>query len=456
MKLYREDVFELTGPILMEQLFVTLMGMINTMMAGHIGKEAVSAIGMIDSINNIFIAFFSALAVGGTVVVAQYIGQDNIKRANEATKQALYTSILISVSISVAMAVLRKPIITGLFGSAEYMVINNANIYFEITLLTYPLITLDLISNGILRGAGDSKTPMKISIFMNILNVVFTYLFIHGFNLGIIRIPALGVMGAALGIATARTTGAVIILTVLLRGSKVIKLNKIRKFKFNKELLKPIFGIGIPASIESLMFNGGKLILQVFIVSMGTAAIAANTIANSVAGFMNIPGNSLAIASTALVGRYMGRDDTDEAAECLSYTVKLSIALFAAVGGITFILSTHIGALFTNNTEIIDIVSDVLKLNGILIVFWPASFVLPSGLKGAGDVKYTLITSLIGMWIFRMAFGYVLGITFSMGLIGIWLGMYTDWLVRGTLYIIRFKNGKWKNHIVIKRIRSQA
>lgn len=453
MKLYREDVVKLTGPIIMEQLFVTLMGMINTMMAGHIGKEAVSAIGMIDSINNIFIAFFSALAVGGTVVVAQYIGQDNIKKANEATKQALYISIFISISISVLMAALRKPIISGLFGSAEYKVINNAYIYFGITLLTYPLITLDLISNGILRGAGDSKTPMKISIFMNILNVIFTYLFIHGFNLaGVIKLPALGVMGAALGIAAARTTGAVIILLVLLRGSKVIKLNKIKKFKFNRELLRPIFGIGIPASVESLMFNGGKLILQVFIVSMGTAALAANTIANSVAGFMNIPGNSLAIASTALVGRYMGRSDTDEAESCLSYTVKLSTVLLAVVGGITFIFSTHIGYLFTNNKEIINIVSHILKVNGIAIIIWPASFVLPSGLKGAGDVKYTLITSLIGMWIFRMAFGYILGITFKLGLIGIWLGMYTDWLVRGTLYVIRFKKGKWKNHMVITRV----
>lgn len=453
MKLYREDVVKLTGPIIMEQLFVTLMGMINTMMAGHIGKEAVSAIGMIDSINNIFIAFFSALAVGGTVVVAQYIGQNNIKKANEATKQALYTSIFISLSISVLMAAFRKPIISGLFGSAEYRVINNANIYFGITLLTYPLITLDLISNGILRGAGDSKTPMKISIFMNIVNVIFTYLFIHGFNLaGIIKLPALGVMGAALGIAAARTTGAVIILIVLLRGSKVIKLNKIKKFKLSRELLRPIFGIGIPASIESFMFNGGKLILQVFIVSMGTAALAANTIANSVAGFMNIPGNSLAIASTALVGRYMGRSDTDEAGSCLSYTVKLSTVLLAVVGGITFIFSTHIGYLFTSNKEIINIVSHILKVNGIAIIIWPASFVLPSGLKGAGDVKYTLLTSLIGMWIFRMAFGYILGITLKLGLIGIWFGMYTDWLVRGMLYVIRFKKGKWKNHIVIKRV----
>lgn len=454
MKLYREDVFKLTGPIMMEQLFVTSMGMINMMMAGHIGKEAVSAIGMIDSINNIFIAFFSALAVGGTVVVAQYIGQDNIKKANDATKQALYTSVFISLLISVLMAVLRQPIIAILFGSAEKLIINNAYIYFGITLLTYPLITVDLISNGILRGAGDTKTPMKISIFMNILNVLFTYLFIYGFNLaGIIRLPALGVMGAALGIAAARILGAIIILIVLLRGSKVIKLNKITKFKFNKELLKPIFGIGIPASVESLMFNGGKLIMQIFIVSMGTAAMAANTIANSVTNFINIPGNSLTTASTALVGRYMGRDNTDEAERCLSYTVKLSTFLLAIVGGLSIIFSTHIGSLFTNNAEIINIVSNILRVNGVAIISWSISFVLPAGLKGAGDVKYAMVTTIIGMWVFRITFGYILGITFKLGLIGIWFGMYTDWLVRGILYMIRFKNGKWKNHIVIKRVK---
>lgn len=457
MTLYREDVIKLTVPIFMEQLFVTSMGMINTMMAGHIGKEAVSAIGMIDSINNIFIAFFSALAVGGTVVVAQYIGQGNIRQANEATKQALYSSLAIALIITILMAVFKGQLISLLFGSAESEVISNGYKYFSITLLTYPLITVDLVSNGILRGAGDTKTPMKISIFMNILNVVFTRTFIYGLSIGgITYIKSMGVMGAALGIATARTIGAIIIIIVLLRGSRIVQLKKITHFKLNKDLLKPIYGIGIPASVESLLFNGGKLITQIFIVDMGTVAMASNTITNSITTFFNIPGNSLCISATALVGQYMGRDDESEAESCLSYIVKLSTVLLSVMGIISIIFSGFMASLFSNNVDIIHLSSNVIRTNAAAMVFWSVAFVLPSGLKGAGDARYTMVTSIIGMWVFRITFGYLLGITLKLGLIGVWFGMYTDWVVRGILYVLRFKGGKWKNHIVIKRIKTKA
>jgi len=448
----RKDVTQLTLPVFMEQLFVTLMGMINTMMAGHIGKEAVSAIGMIDSINNIFIAFFSALAVGGTVVVAQYIGQGNIKKANEATKQALYSSIAIALFITIIMAILRRPIIAWLFGAAEKEVINDGLSYLGITLITYPLITIDLVSNGILRGAGDTKTPMKISIAMNIINVVFTWTFINGIKIGNkVLISGMGIVGAALGIATARTIGAVVIIVILLRGSRVVRLKKLKQFKLNKQLLKPIFGIGIPASVESILFNGGKLIMQVFIVGMGTIAMASNTVTNSIGNFINIPGNSLCIAATAMVGQYMGRGDEKGAAKCLAYITKLSTVLLFIVGAMSIVFSRPLVMLFTNNMNIINLSSKILIVNAFAIVTWSISFVLPSGLKGVGDARYTMVTSIIGMWLFRITLGYLLGITFKMGLLGIFLGMYIDWTVRGILYVIRFKSGKWKNHVVVER-----
>ncbi|MCR3760606.1 MATE family efflux transporter [Clostridium felsineum] len=457
MTLVRKDVVKLATPIFVEQLFVTLMGMINTMMAGHIGKEAVSAIGMIDSINNIFIAFFSALAVGGTVVVAQYIGQNNIRKANETTKQALYSTIIIAFIITIIMAIFRKPLLAFLFGNAEGQVIMDANSYFGITLLTYPLITVDLVSNGILRGAGDTKTPMKISILMNVLNVLFTALFIWGikFN-GKVIVKSMGITGAALGIATARTIGAIIILIVMVRGSRIVQLRKLTKFKFDKMLLKPIFGIGIPASVESLLFNGGKLIMQIFIVGMGTVAMASNTVVNSIGNFLNIPGNSLVIAATALVGQHMGRADDKGAEKCLSYITKLSTVLLAVVGLSSIVFSRYLPALYTGDSAIIKLSSQVLIVNAFAMVIWSSAFTLPAGLKGAGDAKYTMVTSIIGMWLFRIVFGNFLGNTLKIGLLGIFLGMYTDWLVRGILYIIRFKSGKWKDHIVIKRVKTSV
>lgn len=455
MKLFRKDILKLALPILTEQVFVMSMGMVNTMMAGHIGKEAVSAIGMVDSLNYIFIAFFSSLAVGGTVVVAQYVGQGNIKKANGAMKQALYVGFLLSIIVTIVTWTFRGPILNLLFGSAEKSVINNAYTYLGITLLTYPLISIDLIANGILRGAGDTKTPMSITIFMNVINVILSYIFIYGVNISNLHfhvyIPAMGILGAALGIAIARTTGAVIIMIVLLRGSKIIKLKNLRSFKVDKELLAPIFGVGIPASLESLLFNCGKLITQIYIVHMGTISIASNAIAGSVVSMLNIPGNAFSIAATAIVGQQMGRGRTKEAESSLRYLVVFSASCLGILGLLSLPSAEFLTGLYNKNPEIISLTSKIIKINALFIITWPSSFVLPAGLKGAGDAKYTLTTTIIGMWAFRITFGYILGVPLKLGLVGVWLGMYTDWLVRGALYHIRLRSGKWKNNVVIKK-----
>lgn len=453
MMLIRNDVVKLAVPILTEQVFVMSLGMINTMMAGHIGKEAVSAIGMVDSINNIFISFFSALAVGGTVVVAQYIGKKNNKSANESMKQVLYAGLILSLIITIIIWIFKGPLISLLYASAEKTVISNAFIYLEITLLTYPLITLDLIGNGIIRGSGNTKTPMKITIFMNLINVIMSYLFIYGINIKVnnyyLFLPGMGIKGAAVGIAIARTTGAFIILYVLLKGTSILKLTNLHKFKFKKELLIPIFNIGIPASVESLLFNGGKLITQIYIVSMGTVSIASNAITGSISNMLNIPGNALCTTAIVLVGQYMGKGKSEEAEKCLLYIIKVSTLFLFTIGAMSVPLTKVLVSLYTNNTDIIHLSSNLLKVNAVFIILWSVSFVLPSGLKGAGDAKYTMVTSIIGMWFFRITMGYVFGIILKFGLIGVWLGMYTDWVVRGILFYRRFRSGKWKNISVI-------
>lgn len=452
--LIRQDVYKLAMPIFAEQLFVATLGMVNTMMAGHISKEAVSAIGMIDSFNYILIAFFSALAVGGTVVVAQYIGKKNIKMANKAVKQSLYSGVFISLIITLIIFIFEQQLINVLYGSADKVVIDYARIYFRITLITYPMIALDLIANGVLRGSGDSKTPMKITMFMNVLNVILGYIFIYGINFTLIFIPvhveSMGVRGAAIAIAIARSIGGITAFCVLLRGTRLLKLTKLLQFKFDANIIKPIFEVGIPASVESLVFNGGKLITQVFIVGMGTISIAANTIGNSIATMLNIPGTSLSIVATALIGQYMGRGDSDEAERCLSYLYKMSTVLLIMLCAVSIPTARLWASLYTRNVQTVNLTTILLRINALFIPIWSISFVLPAGLKGAGDAKYTMITTLIGMWVFRIAMGYILGINLGFGLIGVWLGMYTDWLVRGILYYIRFKKGKWKNIVLIK------
>lgn len=442
--LIRKDVLKLAIPIMIEQTFVMLLGTCNTMMAGHIGEQAVSAIGMVDSINNMFISFFAALSVGATVVVAQQIGRNKPKKANETAKQAIVSGILVSSIITLLLWIFRIKLINVLYGSAEELVKIDAKLYLEFTLLTYPFIAIEQIANGILRGCGDTKTPMQITIFMNLINIALGYTLIFGINA--LNIPSFGIAGAAVAIAIARLIGTLIIMLVLFRGSKIIKLKKIFPFKFDMEIQKNIFNIGIPAGMEQVIFNAGKLIVQMFIVTMGTASIAANAISSSIAIMINVPGNSLCLAATTFVGQYVGRNDIKGAKSTLIYLTKFGTICLVSLGLIFIPISKWLASLYTNVPEVINISATLTRSNSIALIAWGISFILSSGLKGAGDTRYTMLTAFIGMWIFRIFAGYILGIVLGIGVLGIWIAMYIDWIVRGLMYCFRLRGNNWLKH----------
>ncbi|MDF2594729.1 MAG: mate efflux family protein [Clostridia bacterium] len=448
--LIRKNILNLALPIVVEQIFVMLLGVCNTMMAGHIGEEAVSAVGMVDSINNMFISFFAALSVGATVVVAQQVGQEKIKEANDTIKQALVSGVLISTLITLFIWIFRDILINRLYGSATASLKADAKLYIEFTLLTYPFIAIEQIATGILRGSGDTKTPMYITVFMNIVNIILGYALIYGFDFEIlgrtIYTPSHGIIGAALAIAIARVIGTLIILFILIKGTRIINLRGLFPFKVKMKTQKDIFRIGIPAGVEQLLFNTGKLIVQVFIVTMGTHAIAANTIGMSISTMINVIGSALSLAATTLVGQYVGSGNIAKAKDTLIYLVKFTTVCMVAIGLIFVPLAPWIAGLYTDSKEVIRLAAMLITSNSLALMVWPISFVLSAGLKGAGDTKYTMVTAIIGMWVFRIFTGYILGIILGLGVLGIWIGMYTDWLVRGGLYCHRLRGENWIKH----------
>lgn len=437
----RKNVLNLALPIMIEQTFVMLLGVCNTMMAGHIGEEAVSAIGMVDTINMLFISFFAALSVGATVIVAQEVGKGEHKEANEIARQALVSGMIVSLIITIFLWIFRQDIINFLYGTADENVKIDAKLYIEFTLMTYPFIAIEQIANGILRGCGDTKTPMYITIFMNVINIILGYILIYGINF--LNISSFGIKGAAIAIAIARVIGTILIGFVLYRGSKIIKIQSLYPFKFNLKIQRSIFNIGLPAGMEQVIFNAGKLIVQVFIVTMGTASIAANSIAMSISQIINVPGNALCIAATTLVGQSIGKDDVKGAKSTLIYLVKFATVCLGTIGLLFVPISEWLASLYTNSEEVIHLTAVLIKANSIAIFVWPLSFVLSGGLKGAGDTRFTMITAFIGMWIFRICIGYILGIVLGFGVLGIWIGMFIDWAVRGIMYSFRLKGVKW-------------
>jgi len=448
----RKDIINLTIPVVVEQIFIVSLGVVNTIMASRVGNSAVTSIGIVDSFSTIFLALFASMAVGGTVVVAQYSGKNRTNEANEASSQAVFSGVIIAFVISFFSYVFQYQIIKLLCSNADQTVINNSLIYFRVSLFSYPLMAIVSIGLGVLRGAKDTKTPMKISMIMNLFNIVLSYLFIYGLNiksLGI-YIPGLEVKGAAIAICLSRMIGAIYVLYVLFSGQKSIKINFKNIFKLNFIILAAIFSIGIPSSIESLLFQIGKFITQEIVLNMGTIASASSYISFSLIGLINIPATALGISATTMVGHYMGKGKHDEAQKAMIYILKLSVLFLFFVSLATIPFVKFLASIYSNDLKVIELTSTILITAALVQpIIWPFAFVLPAALRGAGDAKFTMVSSVIGMWVFRIVLGYILGVYFSFGVIGVWTGMYTDWIARGLLNIFRLKSGRWKQKVVI-------
>ncbi len=417
-------------------------------MASRVSKEAVSAIGMADAINSVVIAVLSALAIGATVVVAQFMGRGDRPAAASATQQGLASGVLLALVLAVLAIVFRQPLLHFFYRNTEPVVMGLMKNYFAITALSYPLSALTLIGCGALRGAGETQATMKVNTLMNVLNVIFSYVLIYGMHLRTewlsLTIPGYGVTGAAEAITLARVGGCIYLFWAAMRQGAFVLHGGGHGFRFEGHMQRAIFAIGIPASVESLVFNGGKLLVQVMIVGMGTVAIAANYIAFSIANLINIPGAALAVALTTMVGHGVGRGDDAAAERTMWHVLRVAWVCMIAIG-LTFIpLAPYVVGLYSPDAAVIDVGSQLVRLNCIFLFCYPTTFILPNGLKGAGDARYTMLTTLIGMVVFRIVLGYLLGVVLGYGVVGVWLGIIIDWIVRSALYMRRLKDGKWK------------
>lgn len=447
-------LFRLFLPVLIEQFFITIMAVINTMLASRLGPEAISAIGTDGTIINVAISVFSALAIGGTVVVAQYSGRGEYQKANQATATALSASSAISLVITISIFIFRRQIINGLFGDAESIVLNHATDYLSIVVFYFIPVAITTMGFGILRGSGDVKTPMMISIFMNMLNVLLGLIFIYGFDIPFfftrLTFSGLGVKGAAIALLTAQTIGMGITLFVFFRGNRSIKLRDKTLFRFDRKMLGRIFGLGVPAGAEQLMFNGGKLLVQTFIMALGTTAIAANSVVNSATTLILIPGSALSVIATTLVGQTYGRGDKVQTKKILKFVFFSSMTLLLLSTLIFLPIRKPLLGLYTNDPatqlEALPLLTVYLL---VMPVFWAPSFVIPSGLRGAGDVRFTMLVSIISVWALRIFLSYVFTVRLGWGVMGIWIAMYVDWIARSIFFLKRMFGDKWLKRSVI-------
>ncbi|WP_228725150.1 MATE family efflux transporter [Caproicibacter fermentans] len=432
----------LIWPLVIEQFLAVTIGMADTVMVATAGEAAVSGISLVDAINTLLIQIFAALATGGAVVASQYLGSQKREDACRSAKQLLYTITVLAIGITVVSVIFCQQILRFVFGGIEADVMSNAQVYYYLTALSYPFLAIYNAGAALYRSMGNSRISMMVSILMNLINIVGNAILIYGFNWS--------VAGAGTATLLSRIAAAVLML-VLIRGrDNLIFIEKIFQFEFHPDMIRRILGIGVPNGLENGMFQVGKLFVQNLITSFGTSAIAANAIANSVSSFSNIPGAAIGLGLITVVGQCVGAKDYDHA---VSYTKRLMKAAYLSMGVLNVLLFFFAGPIvgvFNLSADATGSAAQILVYFAVFnAVIWPVSFTLPNALRAAGDARFTMATSMISMWVFRIGFSYVLSLYLGLGLLGTWLAMFIDWIVRSIVFLIRFAKGKWKRLKVI-------
>lgn len=445
----KKDLQRLIVPLIIEQFLAITIGMADTVMVASCGEAAVSGVSLVDSINILLINIFSALATGGAIIASQYIGREQMNKARESAKQLVLSVFVLSAVIG-GICIFGGPQILGfLYHDIDHSVMGNAEIYFFLTALSYPFIALYNAGAALFRAMGNSKISMIISIVMNCINIGGNALFIFGFQMG--------AAGAALATLISRVIGAVFILVLLRRPSNSIYIESYLHLEFHPKMIRSILEIGIPNGLENGMFQLGKIIIQGMIASYGTAAIAANAVSTSIAGFPIIPGTAIGLAMITVVGQCVGAGHYEEAKR---YTLKLtglSYLFMLVLNLIIALWCAPIVGLFNLSAEASSTAEQMLLWHSLFCaVLWPAAFTMPNGLRAANDVKFTMTVSVISMWLCRICMSYVFGTMMGMGVLGTWFAMFLDWVFRIIFFVIRLRSNKWQHREMHQKMAAEV
>ena len=430
-------------PIYLEQLILAGLGIADTyMVSAKLGATALAGVALVNRIDNFAKQFFVALAQGGSVVLAQYIGAQNEKNAQKSMKNNIQIVVGLGVVVMLLMVLFKKQFITLFFGGAEKDVIKVSLRYFSVTALSYPLVALYYSSTSLFRVMGESRLPFIASVAMMGINLVLKYIFIF--------VVDMGVEGAALSTLIAMGIMGFSLLFMLTSKKNKIRLAKPLvpdvDFKMSGRILK----VSVPNGIEQGMFQFGALILAGLVSGLGKEAINADMISRNLCPIIYGVSAGFNALILMVVGQCMGAEDVNEAVRYKKHIIKINHLFVAAVSVLFVAFLRPMVSVFgvSRQTELWAMQILVIYTIGSNF-FYPSSFGTPSALRGSGDTRFVMAVATGSMFVFRIGFAYILVHLFHMGVIGIWVAMISDWIIRQIIFETRFKNGKWKEKRII-------
>lgn len=429
-------------PLLLEQLLVMLVGIADTFVISSAGEAAVSGVSLVNQFNTIFIYLFTALSSGGAVVISQYIGNQEPDRAGKSASQLLMFSTLFSVLISVFVLLGNEQMLRLLFGRVENDVMQACVTYLRISAYSFPALAVYNSGAAVCRSLGKTNQTMYISVLSNIINVV-------GNLIGVYALHA-GVAGVAYPSLIARLFSAVAVTFLCFRKESSVAYRFQWIFCRDADLLKKILRIAVPNGVENGIFQLVKVALTSITALFGTYQIAANGVAQSIWSLAALAGVAMGPVFITVIGQCMGSHDTEAADYYFKRLLHITLWLSAAWNLAAFLLTLALMRFYALAPETKQLVIWLVLLHNIFnAAAFPLSGALSNGLRAAGDVKFTMYVSLASTIGGRLLLSYLLGVQFSMGVMGVAVAMVCDWFIRAVIFYRRWKSGKWKGFQVI-------
>ncbi|HXF61905.1 MAG TPA: MATE family efflux transporter [Caldilineaceae bacterium] len=409
----RRRVFDLAWPVISENFLQTLLGITDTIMVAQLGPAALAGVGAAIQFMFFVISALSATSVGSSVLVAQAFGARNLDRASRVAKQSLVWSVIISIPLALAGLFAAEPLI-AIFGMEPEVSAIGAD-YLRVVMGTVVFLTLMLLSGGVLRGVGDSRTPMLITLAANVVNVVFTY----GLIFGELGMPELGAVGSAWGTFISRVFGFALLFWVLWRGVNGISIRGAAGWLPNFGLARQILKIGIPAATEQMLNSVAFLTMSIVVAQLGTLALAAHRVALNTMSISFLPGFGFAMAATALVGQSIGARRPDEGQAVAGIATVWAVIWMSTLGIVFLFWPELILRLFTDDPVVMSYGAAGLRAIALTQPFMAINMVQAGSLRGTGDSQYPLRVGTTSIWA-AVILGALLVNTLGGGLTSIW------------------------------------
>lgn len=423
-------------PLLFDQLLNVLVGMADTVMVSTVGEAAVSGVSLVDNLNMFFLMIFAGLATGGSIICAQMVGLKKYRQARLSGNQQLLVTGGISVLFLAVSLGFRSQLLVCIFGKVDGAVMQNAMDYFLFIACSLPFLAIHNGCGALFRAVGDSKTPMKVSMLMNGLNIAG-----NAFCLFVLH---MGVFGVAVPTLVSRIVAAAVDVCVIRQEELPISM---RRFTFKPDfpMIKRILSLAVPSSLESGIFQIGKILVLSLISSLGTVAITANAVANSILTFQTLTEDAMGIAMITVIGQCAGAGEQEQAR---GYTKRLMRDTYLMMWAVNIPIALC-GSLVLNMYHLCAATAattiKILYYNCLCgFTIWPAAFTLPNSIRASGNVFYTMAVSLFSMWVFRIGMSYILVKGFGMGLFAIYMSFGVDWLFRAVAFAWKAFKGKRK------------